>query len=207
MQFVSDGALRCYQNLIDRHLRRGSCGESLANPATVDFFSTQLRSLVCHLETASFADRLAVSSSSSGLQQVGAGSDRGGGASADLHRSANLRRARTVSALFLPTLTDPGRSSASVTAIATAASATQISAPITGSLESKVTAILSVLHSLSTGSPSVSERLLNCDSIIHVFVVALFAKDEACVSLPLPSTASLAIRYYCGYFIVHTRSL
>ena len=27
MQFVSDGALRCYQNLIDRHLRRGSCGE------------------------------------------------------------------------------------------------------------------------------------------------------------------------------------
>ena len=27
MQFVSDGALRCYQNLIDMHLRRGSCGE------------------------------------------------------------------------------------------------------------------------------------------------------------------------------------
>ena len=27
MQFVSDGALRCYQNLIDRHLRHGSCGE------------------------------------------------------------------------------------------------------------------------------------------------------------------------------------
>ena len=92
MQFVSDGALRCYQNLIDSHLRRGSCGEWFANPATVDFFSTRLRSLVCHLETALFADRLAVSSSSSGPQQVGAGSDRGAGGSAGLHRSANLRR-------------------------------------------------------------------------------------------------------------------
>ena len=184
MQFVSDGALRCYQNL----LHRGSCGESLANPATVDFFSTRLRSLVCHLETASFADRLAVSSSSSssssGPQQVGVGSDRGAGGSAGLHRSANLRRDRTVSALFLPMLTDPGRSSASVTAIATAASSTQSSTPITGSLESKVTAILNVPHSLSTGSPSVSERLLNCDSMLDVFVVELFAKDEACVSFP-----------------------
>ena len=142
---------------------------------------------MCHLETASFADRLAVSSSSSsssGPQQVGAGSDRGAGGSAGLHRSANLRRDRTVSALFLPTLTDPGRSSASVTAIAKAASSTQSSAPISGSLESKVTAILNVLHSLSTGSPSVSERLLNCDSMLDVFVVALFAKDEACVSFP-----------------------
>ena len=85
MQFVSDGELRCYENMIDRHLRRGSCGESLAKPATVNFLT-----LVCHLETPSFADRLAVSSSSSssGPQQVGAGSDRGGGWSAPVREPA-----------------------------------------------------------------------------------------------------------------------
>lgn len=196
MPFVSDGALRCYQNLIDRHLRRGSCGESLANPATVDLFSARLRSLVGHLETASFADRLAISSSIP-LQAAGGA----GGASAGLLRSSAIpRRDRTVSALLLPTLTDPGRSSASVTAIVASASttsaATQSSAsaaaPITGSLESKVTAILNVLHSLSTGSPSVSERLLGCDSMLDVFVVALFAKDEACVALlTVPSLSAL----------------
>ena len=155
--FVADGALRCFQSLIDRFLRRGFSCDPLANPGLILFLVSRLNQFVAHCRPAS-ADRL---QSRQTVLNLTAGVPP---------RATSLRpRTQTEPASLAILSSIPSSSSANISTGPQGAS--------TVAFESKALIILNLLHSLCRGSPTIANLVAHSD-LPSVLVAALHSNDE-----------------------------